>query len=129
MAHPNEDVIRRGYEAFSTGDMDTLRELFEPDIVWHVPGRNAISGDHRGPDAVIGFFGKTFEITSGTFQADLHDVTANDEHAVALHVARGQSQGKTLEDKNVVAFHVRDGKIVEAWHYFEDQYVNDEFWV
>jgi ketosteroid isomerase-like protein len=70
-----------------------------------------------------------FEITGGTFKADLHDVTANDEHATALHVARGQSQGKTLEDKNVVAFHVRDGKIVEAWHYFEDQYVNDDFWV
>jgi uncharacterized protein len=129
MTHPNEDVIRRGYEAFNTGDMDTLRELFDPDIVWHVPGRNAISGDHRGPDAVLGFFGKVFEITGGTFRADLHDVTANDEHAAALHVARGQSQGKTLEDNNVVAFHVHDGKIVEAWHYFEDQYANDEFWV
>ena len=27
MGHPNEDLIRRGYDAFSSGDMQTLREL------------------------------------------------------------------------------------------------------
>ena len=30
MAHPNEDLVRRGYEAFTKGDMETLRELFDP---------------------------------------------------------------------------------------------------
>jgi hypothetical protein len=25
MGHPNEDLIRRGYDAFSRGDMQTLR--------------------------------------------------------------------------------------------------------
>jgi len=34
MGHPNEDLVRRGYDAFSRGDMQTLRELFDPDIVW-----------------------------------------------------------------------------------------------
>ena len=28
MAHPNEELVRRGYEAFAKGDMETLRELF-----------------------------------------------------------------------------------------------------
>jgi ketosteroid isomerase-like protein len=37
MGHPNEDLIRRGYAAFSRGDMDTLRELFHPDIVCTLP--------------------------------------------------------------------------------------------
>ena len=31
MAHPNEDLVRRGYEAFATGDMATLNELFADD--------------------------------------------------------------------------------------------------
>jgi hypothetical protein len=35
MAHPNEELVRRGYEAFATGDMETLRELLDPEIVWH----------------------------------------------------------------------------------------------
>ncbi len=54
MAHPNEELVRRGYEAFATGDMETLRELLDPEIVWHFPGRSVLAGDHRGPDAVLG---------------------------------------------------------------------------
>jgi ketosteroid isomerase-like protein len=34
--------------------MDTLRELFDPEIVWHFPGRSLLAGDHRGTDAVLG---------------------------------------------------------------------------
>ena len=28
MAHPNEDLVRRAYDAFSQGDIETLRQLF-----------------------------------------------------------------------------------------------------
>jgi ketosteroid isomerase-like protein len=41
----------RGYAAFSTGDMATLNDLFADDAVWHVPGRNSISGPKKGRDA------------------------------------------------------------------------------
>ena len=29
MAHPNEELTRRGFDAFAKGDVDTLRELFD----------------------------------------------------------------------------------------------------
>jgi uncharacterized protein len=35
MVHPNEELVRRGFDAFSKGDVDTLRELFDTDAVWH----------------------------------------------------------------------------------------------
>ena len=44
MAHPNEELVRKGYDAFAKGDMDTLRELFDPEIVWHFPGRSQLAG-------------------------------------------------------------------------------------
>ena len=87
MAHPNEELVRRGYDAFAKGDMDTLRELFDPGIVWHFPGRSPLAGDHRGVDAVLGFFGRTMELTAGTFRAELHDVVGDDRHAVGMHLA------------------------------------------
>jgi uncharacterized protein len=127
MAHPNEDLVRRGYNAFAQGDMDTLRELFDPGIVWHFPGRSPMAGDHRGTDAVLGFFGRTMELTAGTFRAELHEVVADDQHTVGLHLARGEREGRTLEDREVLVFHVRDGRIVEVWQYIEDQYAYDEF--
>jgi ketosteroid isomerase-like protein len=73
MGHPNEDLIRRGYDAFSGGDMDTLRELFHPDIIWHAPGRGQLAGDHQGVDAVLGYFGRTMEMTGGNFGVEVRD--------------------------------------------------------
>ncbi len=44
-ATANIEALRRGYEAFQTGNLDLLRnELFDKDIVWHSPGNNPISG-------------------------------------------------------------------------------------
>jgi uncharacterized protein len=127
MAHPNEDLVRRGFDAFSKGDVDALRELFDQDAVWHAPGRSPLAGDHRGVDAILGFFARTMELTRGTFRVELHDVLANDDHAVALHTVRGEREGRTLEDKSVLVSHVRNGKFVETWGYSEDQYADDEF--
>jgi ketosteroid isomerase-like protein len=94
MAHPNEELTRRGFDAFAKGDVDTLRKLFDQDAVWHVPGRNQLSGDHRGVDAILGFFGKTMELSGGTFRMEVHDVVANDDHAVALFGSRAQPEDR-----------------------------------
>jgi uncharacterized protein len=85
--------------------MDTLRELFDPEIVWHFPGRSLLAGDHRGTDAVLGFFGRTMELTAGTFRAELHDVVADDRHAVGMHLATGEREGRRLQDREVLVFH------------------------
>ena len=125
--HPDEEVVRRGYDAFSRGDMQALRELFDPDIVWHTPGRSQLAGDHRGVDAVLGFFGRTMELTGGTFRIELHDVVANDEHVVGLHTVTAEREGKTLQDRNILVFHVRDGRTSEVWQFWTDQYAADAF--
>ena len=127
MAHPNEELVRSAFDAFAKGDVDTLRELFDQDAVWHVPGRSPLSGDHRGMDAILGNFAKTAELSGGTFRIDLHDVVANDEHTVALYVARGEREGRTFENRNVLVSHVRNGKMVETWLLSDDQYAADEF--
>ena len=126
MGHPNEDLVRRGYDAFSSGDMQTLRELWHPDIVWHVPGRGQVSGDHRGVDAVLGYFGQIMELSGGTLRVEVHDVVANDEHTVGLHSVHAERAGKTLDDNHTLVFHVRDGKVTEVWQYSADQYALDE---
>jgi ketosteroid isomerase-like protein len=127
MAHPNEDLLRGAFDAFAKGDMDTLREVTGQDAVWHTPGRNQLSGDYRGADEVLGFFAKTMELSGGTFRAELHDVVANDEHAVAIYVARAERDGRTYENRNVLVIHVRNGKFAETWLLSDDQYAADEF--
>jgi hypothetical protein len=84
MAHASEELVRRGFDAFSKGDVDTLRELFDPDAVWHAPGRSRLSGDHRGVDDILDFFARTLELTAGTFRVELHDVSTSASKAVCI---------------------------------------------
>lgn len=128
MAHPDEEVVRRGYDAFSRGDMETLREIFADDIEWHVPGRSPLAGDHKGVDAVLGYFGQTMELTGGTFEVSVHDVVAGDDHTIGLHTAKGERSGKRLEDDQILVFHLSDGRVASVWQYFTDTYANDDFW-
>jgi ketosteroid isomerase-like protein len=57
MAHPNEELTRRAYDAFSRDDVDTLRQVFADDAVFHEPGRNSDSGGHQGIDQILAFLG------------------------------------------------------------------------
>ncbi|HYU57619.1 MAG TPA: nuclear transport factor 2 family protein [Actinomycetota bacterium] len=127
MAHPNEELARRGYAAFSSGDMDALNELLADDIKWHVGGRSQLTGEYEGKEAVFGLFARLVELTGGSFKVDLHDVLANDEHTVGLIHATADREGKHLDDNGVQVFHVRDGKITEAWLHPGDAYASDEF--
>jgi len=128
VAHPNEDLMKKGYEAFGSGDLDAVRELFADDIVWHVPGRSPLAGDYKGKEEVLGFLAKTMEMTGGTFKLDVHDVMAGDEHGVALTTATAEREGKRLSNRAVQVVHIRGGKLTESWFHPEDQYAVDEFW-
>jgi ketosteroid isomerase-like protein len=87
-----------------------------------------LAGDYRGQEEVIGrFFARILELTAGTFQVELHDAVANDEHAISLFTARGQRDGRTLDQRSTLVFHARDGKLVEAWLFIDDQYAFDAF--
>jgi ketosteroid isomerase-like protein len=126
-AAANIENLKRGYEAFQTGNLDLLRnELFDPDIVWHSPGRNILSGDYKGADAVIALFVKQFEETGGTFAVELHDVLGSDDHAVALGRAKGERNGKSINEPYAHVCHFRDGKLTEAWIMDFDPYKTDE---
>jgi hypothetical protein len=47
-------------------------------------------------DAVAGYFGRAMELTGGNFRVEVHDVVANDEHAVGPHVAHAERGGSSL---------------------------------
>ena len=124
--HPNVARIKDGYTAFAKGDFAVLNDLFAEDVLWHEAGRNQLSQEYRGRDAVYAFFGKLMEVTGGTFHVDLHAVLADDEHGVAL-VRMNLSRGdKTVTTEDAHVFHLRDGKVTEFWDASTDQYGFDE---
>jgi uncharacterized protein len=124
--HPNVTRTRDGYAAFAKADFAALNELFAEDVLWHVQGRNQLTGDYRGRDAVYGFFGKLMELTQGSFHIDLHAVFADDERGVALVDQTASRDGQSIRSYNSHIFHFRDGMVTEFWDASTDQYAFDE---
>ncbi len=129
MTHPNEDLIRQGLDAYARADIEALRtQFFAPDIVWHFPGSSQFAGQHQGADQVAELFRNLGALSGGTHRLEIHDVIADDDHAVALHATRAERAGKDLKINAVQVFRIRDGKVTEAWTTHSDTDAFDEFW-
>jgi ketosteroid isomerase-like protein len=126
--HPNAEPIRRAFEAFARGDMETMRSLVAEDTVWHTPGRGPLAGDHRGRDAVFELFGRLVQASDGTFTQELHDVLASNDHAAALTYAKASRGSHNYNGQDAWVFHLRQGQIAEAWWRPGDLYAADQFW-
>jgi len=126
--HPNLELLRRGYAAYDSGDLDTINELFADDLVWHIAGHSPLSGDYTGKEQVFGFFAKIQELSDGTSKIEIHDLLADDEHGVALVTESATRNGRTHEGHTAHVFHISGGKVTEFWDAQTDQYAADEFW-
>lgn len=126
--HPNAQILRRGYDAFARFDLEAIQNLFADDVVFHVGGRNVLTGDYTGKDSVLGFLADLTTHTEGTYRLELHDVLGSDDHAVALVTEIGQRQGRQLDMNSVHVYHLSGGKVTEGWFHPSDAYADDEFW-
>lgn len=118
--HPNAAAIRRALEE-SQGDPASLGDLVAEDVVWHQIGGETITGKaalagQLAPGA------RDFEVTIA-----VHDVVANDEHAVALVNATGRRGNRTLQYRTAEILHLRDGKVTERWAFSDDTAAITEF--
>ena len=120
--HPNAVAYRLTVDAFRAGDLTTLRALFDPDVVWHVPGRNARAGEVHGLESLVAWL---TGLPPG-FTISEHDVLGNDEHVVALSHIGVRRPDLEAVIRVVSVFHFRDGRQVERWFYPEDIEMWDE---
>ena len=127
--HPNAAIVREGFERFGQGDVAALLGLFADDAVWHVPGANAMAGDYRGRDEIIGFLRRTAELTGGTYRVELLWVVADDEHTVAVYRAQGEREGdRALDIEQALLIELRDGLWSDIRAQPLDQAAFDAFW-
>lgn len=125
----NAALVRRGYDAFNSGDMETLMGLFDENASWHTPGESSIAGDFMGRDAAFEQFGRYGGDTGGTFQAELKYVlTDDDDHAVGVHRNTAERDGKQLDVDCCLFFEIKDGRVVSGREHFFDLSAWDEFW-
>jgi uncharacterized protein len=121
-------VVRRGYEAFNSGDVETLKGLFAPHAVWRVGGTGGLAGTKQGLEEILAYFGELFSRSGGTVKAELQDVIAGERHTVALQAAQAERNGKSIEQPGVLVFTLQDGTVTEVNEFQEDTAKATDFW-
>ena len=125
----NVAIMQRAYDAFNAADIDTLTELFDESVVWHLPGRSSMSKDYEGRDATLAYFGQIGQETDGTFKAELQQLFAGDDgRVIGLQRSTAERDGKRLDVGNCIVFELKDGKVIDGREHFNDLYAWDEFW-
>lgn len=121
-------VVKRGYAAFNTGDVDTLRTLFASDVVQRVPGKSPLAGTYTGVDNVLGYYGKLGEITDGTFRAFLVETHGDGVgHVTAVHQIVATRNGSTRITHGSILFTVAGGRVSDLLELRADLAGDDAF--
>lgn len=122
-----QETVQGFYESWKARDLDALREGFDADLVWHVPGRNQLSGDYKGEEFFTDLVPKVAGANRWDF--DVHEIVSGKDHAVALLRIIGERNGRSVDMPGAHVLHMSpEGKIKEGWGLLFDQAAMDEFW-
>jgi ketosteroid isomerase-like protein len=117
------------FDALGSGDVPTAMAQLSPDVVWHQPGANRFSGDHRGLEGVGALLGGMMEASQGSFQLAVTGPAMVNGELVAVPVRfSGRRDATSMDMAGVDLLTVRDGRIVEVHLFSEDGAGEDEFW-
>jgi 2'-5' RNA ligase len=125
-------VVRRFHaeqaRAYAGGELERLRALVAEDVVWHVPGRSAIAGEHLGVEAVLAYFDRRRRFTDETFRVTVHSIGLVGDRVVQFAGGRALRAGEEVSWETVGVFRVEGGRLAECWLIPFDQYAFDRIW-
>jgi hypothetical protein len=129
VTHPNVDRLRTFLDAYGSHDVDALRAHLADDAVWHVGGTHPFSGDYRGEDAILDYFGRVGAETGGSMRLEPIELLSNDEHGAAFLHVTADRHDEHLDVTMAEAFRFDgDGQICEFWAHATDQDAVNRFW-
>lgn len=112
-------AVRRFYQA--------ERETAAPDIVWHVPGHNPVSGEYRGAQEYFEVMPSRMDPLS-RWDFTLRDVMVNGNLVVATFHLEGERKGITISMDGCHVFRLNErGQVAEGWGFAADQDALDAF--
>ena len=126
MAHPNEELLRRGFRALCARDEKAVGELFGGDVTLHYPGRSVLAGDYRGPEEVVAWVRRGMQVAGRGSRTMLSSVHADDQRGVVLYVTSHELGGQAVHERSVAIVSFKDGKVVEVWVTPTDLSASDE---
>jgi ketosteroid isomerase-like protein len=119
MSEDNVEVVRRSFAAIGRWDIDTLLELYHPEVEFQpLTGTRVESGGYNGHTGVRAYFEEVSEVWSAMLpHAD--DVRTAGDHVVVLGGCAVTGRGSGLESDTPMAWVITlaDGKVISHCGY------------
>ena len=114
MSESNIELARRGYDAIMRGDLDSIRELLDPDVKWH--GGDPSDGCRNRKQAL--HWMREARARRGSPPAELIEMVDAGDKVVVIMRRIGED-GEPELVANITTF--RDGKVIEMVHYADPE--------
>ena len=128
-----ERILARLHEAqaafYAGGPAEPLHDVLTDDILWVVPGRNAIAGEYRGVDAVIDYFTRRRELADRSFRMHPGELLVGEgDHVAALTDGTATIDGVEHRWSTVGLYRLRDDRVAACWLLPLDAAAFDAIW-
>ena len=109
----NSDALKRGYDAFNSGDAETVAELYEDDVRWEGPDAEGVpmSGVYEGKDAVLQALGRILEDFEQFRVSPDELVEQGDTIVVLSHIDGRTKSGNDVKSPGVEVYRMAGGKV------------------
>jgi len=111
MSQENVEVMRAGFAAWNAGDMETLRDSLDPNVVQRNPEGWPEPGPLVGREAVM----RNWEQARELFQSDAVEPTSDlidaGDRVLARMIWRGAGRGPEAHVEWTIVYTLREGKI------------------
>ena len=109
----NVDTARAAYEAFSSGDMDALREMFAEDAEWVTSDELPLGGRTSGRDAIMENFSQIPNYWS-EFSVEPDQFIDGGDDVVVHGMQHGTGDGGSFDAPFLHLMHFEDGKLTRG---------------
>jgi len=113
---------------YAGGEVEPLSERLTQDVVWHVPGSNAIAGTYRGRAAVLAYFARRRALSNASFRVTPGQIMSSGQLLAQFAHGEAELSGQQVSWDTVGVFRIRAGQVAECWLVPFDQEQFDDLW-
>ena len=117
----NKAIVMQYYEAWYSGDIEALKEIFSPDYVWHASGQ-----DLSLEETIESLKQQMAMIPDRTISNE--DIIVKGDKVIVRFTFKGTHEGDIegfpatglkVESKGIEIVRAENGKVVESWEIFD----------
>ena len=120
MSADNANLVKKGYDDFRNGDLESLLSLYSEDIEWILPEMEKVpvSGKRKGLDQVRQFF-KDLDENQEALSFEPREFIAQGDRVVVLgrYEWRIKATGRNFSSDFAHVYRVKNGKITSMQEY------------